>query len=164
MDHPPDMAGPASGDYWLVRFLFHRGLALIYLLAFLVAARQFRPLAGEDGLLPIENYVERRSYRERPSLFYLLPDDRLVEATVWLGAAGSGLALVGLPDGSAIPASMLRWAGIWVLYLSFVNAGQVSTGTDGSRCCWRRASRARDPPRSSGSSAGCSFPTCSVRA
>jgi hypothetical protein len=122
----------ASGDYWLVRFLFHRGLALIYLFAFLVAATQFRPLVGEDGLSPIQNYVDRRSFAERPSLFYLLPDDRAVGAAAWLGVAGSVLALAGLPywlpDRHAVPVSMLLWAALWVLYLSFVNAGQVFYG------------------------------------
>lgn len=42
------------GSFWLVRLLVKRGVALTYLLAFLVAARQFRPLAGEDGLLPLD--------------------------------------------------------------------------------------------------------------
>ncbi|MFB6281017.1 MAG: lipase maturation factor family protein [Haloferacaceae archaeon] len=126
------MAVPWSGDYWLVRFLFHRGLALIYLLAFLVAAFQFRPLVGEDGLLPLGERAERRSFRERPSLFYLVPDDRLVGAAAWLGVAGSALALVGLPywlpDRYALPVSVGLWAGLWGLYLSFVNAGGVFYG------------------------------------
>ncbi|MFB6301954.1 MAG: lipase maturation factor family protein [Haloferacaceae archaeon] len=126
------MAVPTPGDHWLVRFLFHRGLALIYLLAFLVAARQFRPLAGEGGLLPLENYVDRHSFRERPSLLYLVPDDRVAGAAAWLGVAGSILALAGLPywvpDRHAVPVSMLLWAGLWGLYLSFVNAGQVFYG------------------------------------
>ncbi|MFC6726307.1 lipase maturation factor family protein, partial [Halobium palmae] len=81
--------------YWLVRLLFKRGLALIYLLAFLVAARQFRPLVGEDGLLPIDRYVDRASFRERPSLFYYYPSDRVVGAAAWTGVALSAVALVG---------------------------------------------------------------------
>jgi len=31
-------------EYWLARFAFQRGLALIYLIAFLVAFRQFRAI------------------------------------------------------------------------------------------------------------------------
>jgi len=57
---------PGPEDYWLVIFLFQRALAVIYLAAFLVAANQFRPLAGEDGLLPIGVYVEAASFSERP--------------------------------------------------------------------------------------------------
>ncbi|MFC7222700.1 lipase maturation factor family protein [Halalkalicoccus sp. GCM10025322] len=118
--------------YWLVRFLFQRALALIYLLAFLVAANQFRPLAGEDGLLPIDRYVENVSFSDRPSLFYLLPDDRVIGATAWIGVLLSVMALVGvpywLPDAYATPVSMLIWATMWLLYLSFVNAGQTFYG------------------------------------
>jgi hypothetical protein len=126
------MAIGDPGGYWVVRLLFQRGLALIYLLAFLVAATQFRALAGEDGLLPIDQYLRRRSFRERPSLFYLWPDDRLIGATAWLGVALSGLALLGvpgwLPQPFVLPASVLLWALLWVLYLSFVNAGQTFYG------------------------------------
>ena len=118
--------------YWLVRFLLQRGLAVIYLAAFLVAARQFRPLAGEDGLLPLDGYVERAEFRERPSLFYVVPDDRVVGAAAWTGVALSVAALVAvpywLPDWAAVPASMVLWAAMWALYQSFVNAGQLFYG------------------------------------
>jgi hypothetical protein len=128
----PDLALPGAGDYWFVRLLVRRGLALLYLLAFLVAAFQFRPLAGEDGLRPLDAYVERASFRDRPSLFYLLPDDRVVGAAAWTGAGLSTLALVGatgwLPRSLALPGSMLLWATLWALYQSFVNAGGTFYG------------------------------------
>jgi RsiW-degrading membrane proteinase PrsW (M82 family) len=121
-----------SESYWLVRFLFQRALAVIYLFAFLVAANQFRPLAGADGLLPIDEYVDAASFRERPSLFYFKPDDRVVGAAAWTGVGLSVLALAGvpywLPDAFAIPASVLLWATLWGLYLSFVNAGRIFYG------------------------------------
>ncbi|MUW13776.1 lipase maturation factor family protein [Halorubrum sp. CBA1125] len=123
---------PWMEDYWLVRFVIQRGLALIYLLAFLVAANQFRPLAGEDGLLPLDEYVESASFRERPSLFYFVPDDRAVGIAAWTGV---GLALAALlagpywlPEPYALPASMLVWAAMWALYQSFVNAGRIFYG------------------------------------
>ncbi|QLD90275.1 lipase maturation factor family protein [Natronomonas salina] len=123
---------PWAESYWLARFAFQRGLALIYLLGFLVAATQFRPLAGEDGLLPIENYRERWDFRERPSLFHLVPDDRAVAVTAWTGVGLSALAVLAvpywLPDALAVPASMALWALLWLLYLSFVNAGQTFYG------------------------------------
>jgi hypothetical protein len=126
------MAILETGDYWIVRLLFRRGLAIIYLLAFLVAATQFRALAGEDGLLPIEDYLKRRSFGERPSLFYLLPDDRVIGAAAWTGVSLSVLALVGAPGWLAppfaLPASVVLWGALWVLYLSFVNAGQTFYG------------------------------------
>jgi hypothetical protein len=123
---------PAAEGYWLVRFLLQRGLGLLYLLAFLVAAFQFRPLAGEDGLLPLREYAENAAFRERPSLFYVFPSDRAVGATAW---AGVGLALVALfagpywlPEPYALPASMLLWAALWALYQNFVNAGRLFYG------------------------------------
>ncbi len=122
----------AAESYWLVRYVFQRGLAVVYLMAFLVAARQFRPLAGEDGLLPLSDYVERSAFSERPSLFYLAPSDRAVGAAAWTGVVLSVLALVGvpylLPDAYAVAASVLLWAAMWALYLSFVNAGQLFYG------------------------------------
>ena len=118
--------------YWLVRFVLQRGLALIYLLAFLVAARQFRPIAGEEGLLPIDRYVETTSFRDRPSIFSLWPDDRAIGVAAWTGVALSLAALLGLPywfpEPYAVPASMLLWAAMWALYLSFVNAGGLFYG------------------------------------
>jgi hypothetical protein len=123
---------PWVEEYWLVRFLFQRGLALLYLVAFLVAANQFRPLAGEDGLLPLAEYAERATFRERPSLFYVLPDDRAVGLAAWSGVALSLLALFAgpywLPEPYALPASMLLWGVMWGLYQSFVNAGRVFYG------------------------------------
>ncbi len=122
----------AADGYWLTRFLFQRALAVIYLVAFLVAADQFRPLAGEDGLLPIGEYVEAAEFRERPSLFYFFPGDRAIGAAAWTGV---GLALVALfagpywlPEPYPVPVSMLLWAAMWALYQSFVNAGRVFYG------------------------------------
>ncbi|RLM46929.1 lipase maturation factor family protein [Haloarcula sp. Atlit-47R] len=118
--------------YWLVRMLFHRALAVIYLLAFVVAATQFRPLAGEDGLLPIQQYVDRYEFRDRPSLFYVYPNDRVIGITAWAGVGLSALALVGvpswLPRPYAVPVSILLWLLLWALYLSFVNAGRTFYG------------------------------------
>ncbi|NEU55810.1 lipase maturation factor family protein [Halorussus sp. MSC15.2] len=122
--------GPES--YWLVRLLVHRGLAVVYLLAFLVAATQFRALVGEDGLLPVSEYVEYAEFRRRPSLFYLLPSDRAMGVAAWAGVGLSALALAGapswLPRAYVLPASMLLWTTLWLLYLSFVNAGRVFYG------------------------------------
>ena len=45
--------------YWYSRFVFERGLALIYLVAFLCAANQFVPLVGEHGLMPASRFIRR---------------------------------------------------------------------------------------------------------
>ena len=44
-------------DLWITRLVFQRALALVYLIAFLVAANQFVPLLGERGLLPVPRFV-----------------------------------------------------------------------------------------------------------
>ena len=116
------------GSYWLTRLIFRRGLALVYLIAFLVAARQFRPLAGEEGLVPLERTIERRSFREAPSLFHLWPDDRVVGIAAWGGVGLSLAALVGLTDRYGLVVSMASWAVLWALYQSFVNAGRIFYG------------------------------------
>jgi hypothetical protein len=56
-----------ADDYWLSRLLFQRGLAAIYLVAFLVAVNQFRALLGSDGILPIPRFVARVPFRRSPA-------------------------------------------------------------------------------------------------
>jgi len=52
---PPAPPPPA---YWLTRFVFLRLLGFLYFVAFVIAVRQFRPLAGEHGLLPAPAFLE----------------------------------------------------------------------------------------------------------
>jgi hypothetical protein len=47
-----------NDNYWLVRTVFQRALALVYLIAFLNALNQFRPLLGERGLLPAPAWIK----------------------------------------------------------------------------------------------------------
>ncbi len=126
------MAIGTPEQYWLVRFLFQRGLALIYLIAFLVAATQFRPLVGEHGLLPIPQYLQRVSVRERPSIFHYVPTDRALGISAWTGVILSGLAVIGVPYFFPEPYPLIisigLWFVLWILYLSFVNVGQIFYG------------------------------------
>jgi hypothetical protein len=117
----------AAPDYWFSRFVFQRALAVIYLIAFLVAIHQFRPLLGERGLLPVPEFVRAVPFRQSPSLFHLRYSDRLLLAVSWSGVALSVIALLGVFDGAGWPAalSMAVWALLWVLYLSIVNVGQT---------------------------------------
>ncbi|WP_433625423.1 lipase maturation factor family protein [Halomicrococcus sp. NG-SE-24] len=112
------------GPYWFARFALLKGVGVVYLLAFLVAARQFRPLAGEDGLLPLGDYVDHSRFRDSPSLFHFLDDDTAVAAAGWTGVALSVLAVVGVPAVFGVVGHAVVWTALWVLYLSFVNAGQ----------------------------------------
>src|SRR3954451_9172259 len=51
-DDVSDMPDLGTPDYLAARFLIERGLAAIYLIAFVVAWRQFPALCGERGLEP----------------------------------------------------------------------------------------------------------------
>jgi hypothetical protein len=117
----------ALSGYALSRLIFERSLALIYLIAFLCAANQFVPLVGEHGLLPVSRFVRRVSFRASPSLFYLAPTDRAFRIAAWLGIAVSAGLLAGLLQRTA-PAAAIAWATLWLLYLSFVNVGQIFYG------------------------------------
>lgn len=112
-------------DAWLGRLVLQRGLALVYLLAFLSALREFRVLAGEHGLTPAPDFLRRVPWRRAPSLFRLHYSDRLLAAVAWLGAALSAALAAGLGDLVPLWATLPLWALPWLLYLSIVNIGQV---------------------------------------
>lgn len=109
----------------LQRFVYQRGLGLVYLIAFLAAVFQFVPLLGEHGLLPVSLYVARAPFRETPSLFFFAPHDAAFIAAAWLGVALAGAALTGLSDYFGPWVSAAVWSALWALYLSFVNVGQT---------------------------------------
>ena len=115
-------------DYWLSRLLFQRGLAAVYLVAFVAAARQFRPLMGERGLLPVPDHLRRVPFRAAPSLFRWHYSDRFFAAVAWSGGALSAALLAGAADTVPLGAAMGMWAAAWVLYLSIVNVGRLWYG------------------------------------
>ena len=114
--------------YWHSRWLFERGLAAIYLVAFIVTLNQFLPLAGERGLLPAQTFLREVPFRYTPSIFHWISSDRAFRVCAWIGVALSAIALTGLVSRlGALPAAAL-WAALYVLYLSFINAGQTWYG------------------------------------
>jgi hypothetical protein len=116
------------GEYWFVRFLLRRALGTVYLVAFLVAADQYEALHGEDGILPVTEFVDRVRFRDAPSLFHWLPTDTAIAACAWVGVALSVLAVTGLADAFGTPVSMAVWGALWLLYLSLVNVGRTFYG------------------------------------
>jgi hypothetical protein len=113
-----------ADDYWLARLLFQRSLAAIYLVAFLVALNQFRPLLGSNGILPIPRYLQRVSFHRAPSLFHWRYSDRIFATASWIGIGLAAATLAGLTEQAPLPVTMLAWFVLWVLYLSIVNVGQ----------------------------------------
>lgn len=110
--------------YWFSRLVLERGIAGVYLIAFICAVRQFRPLLGEHGMLPIPRHLAAVSFRQAPSIFHWHYSDRFFAAAAWFGAALSVALVAGAGDLVPLWAAMLMWLLLWVLYLSIVNVGQ----------------------------------------
>ncbi|MFF7189711.1 lipase maturation factor family protein [Streptomyces sp. NPDC008222] len=112
-------------EYWLSRLVFQRALAVVYLVAFLTAALQFRALTGECGMLPVPRFVARVSCRQAPSVFHFHYSDSFFAAWSWAGCAVSAALLAGLDSQVPLWAGMVLWLIPWALYLSIVNVGQT---------------------------------------
>jgi len=111
------------GDVILIRLLVQRGMAAIYLIAFLVVLRQFKPLLGEHGLLPVPEYLRGVRFANAPGLFAWKYSDRLLDAVGWTGTILAACALLGFTERGPIWVSIAAWLVLWFLYLSVVNAG-----------------------------------------
>jgi Lipase maturation factor len=114
--------------YWHSRWLFERGLAIMYLVAFLVTLHQFLPLAGARGLTPAGPFLREVPFRYTPSLFHWTSSDTSFRVCAWIGIALSLVAVTGIAARFGALTSAAVWAGLYVLYLSFINAGQTWYG------------------------------------
>ncbi len=114
-----------ASDATLARFIVQRGLAIVYLIAFVVALRQFPALLGERGLLPVPAFLRRMPFRVAPTLFQLGYSDRRLAMVAWSGVGLAVLAASGLAEAAPLPVAMAIWFGLWLLYLSIVNVGQT---------------------------------------
>jgi len=117
-----------TSDYALTRFVFQRLLAFLYAVAFLIAANQLKGLIGSRGLLPLRLFLQRVSFWEAPSLFWLNHSNTFLLALSWLGFALSMFALLGFSDLYSTWLSVFVWFLLWLLYLSIVNVGQTFYG------------------------------------
>ncbi len=113
-----------ADGYHAARWLLQRGIAMVYLLAFLNILHQWRPLLGDDGLLPARDMLSA-PWRRAPSLFQFGYSDRLATALATVGLLLSVSLLLGLPQAAPTWVSMAAFAVLWVLYLSFVTVGRV---------------------------------------
>jgi hypothetical protein len=116
----PEFAAP---DYTIARVVIERGLALIYLIAFVVALRQFPALCGERGLEPAPAFLARVRFLDAPTLFHWGYSDRRLAVVAWIGVAISAALVLGLPQLAPLPVTMLAWFILWVLYQSISNIG-----------------------------------------
>ncbi|HEX7195480.1 MAG TPA: lipase maturation factor family protein [Candidatus Limnocylindria bacterium] len=112
-----------AADSQIARFVIERGLGVLYLVAFVVAARQFPALAGERGLEPAPRILRATTFWQTPSLFHWRYSDRLLSASAWIGAAVAVAVVIGLPQAAPLPVTMLAWFVLWALYGSIANIG-----------------------------------------
>jgi hypothetical protein len=112
------------GDVWVTRLLIQRGMAGIYLVAFICVARQFKPLLGEHGLLPVPTYLKQRRFLQAPSIFCWRYSDRILDAVAWTGLCVAAGAVFGFTETGPVWVSVGAWFLLWFLYLSIVNVGQ----------------------------------------
>lgn len=115
-------------EYGLARFAFQRGLALTYLIAFLVAFDQFRPLVGEQGLLPVPRFLQFVNFRKAPSIFHFYYSDNFFAGVSIAGILLSIIGLTSLSERGPFWLSVLVWTSLYLLYLSIMNVGQVFYG------------------------------------
>ena len=114
------------GEVALVRLLVQRGMAALYVAGFVVVLRQFKPLLGERGLLPVTEH-RRGGFGARfaaaPGLFAWRYSDKLLDTVGWTGCVVSILAVFGITERGPIWLSLAAWLLLWFLYLSVVNEG-----------------------------------------
>src|ERR1700741_2565347 len=123
--YPPDRMPAAKPTYSISRWVFLRGLALVFLIAFLSLWVQIDGLIGSRGILPVAEFIGnvRRfssdaSFLDLPTLSWWSASDASLHLQ---GAAGVLLSLA-LLVGFAPRASLIL---LWALYLSLTTAGQV---------------------------------------
>ncbi|HEX7098310.1 MAG TPA: lipase maturation factor family protein [Acidimicrobiia bacterium] len=115
-------------DHDVARLLLQRGVAIVYFLAFLNVRNQFRPLLGENGLLPVPRFLQLHDFRSAPSIFHWHYSDRLVATVAWSGMTLAMGVVAGGLDFVPLWVTPIWWLSLWVLYLSVVNVGQTFYG------------------------------------
>ncbi|MBV1780171.1 lipase maturation factor family protein [Paeniglutamicibacter sp. ABSL32-1] len=118
----------AATDYGMAREILQRGVALIYLIAFISTLNQFLALAGEHGLLPVPRLLRGRGARG-PSLFSRMGySDRKLSTVCIAGCVMSGVLVLGLPQMGPPWLPLAGFLALWGLYMSIVNVGQIFYG------------------------------------
>ena len=114
--------------YEFARQVLQRGIAAVYLIAFISTANQFPALLGEHGLLPAPRYLARTAGRGIPTLFRWHYSDRFLLTVAWTGAAVAALLMAGLPQHGPPWLPMAAFLLLFGIYLSIVNIGQTFYG------------------------------------
>jgi hypothetical protein len=109
----------------VLRSVFLRGLAVIYLIAFASLLPQISGLIGSNGILPAHDYLQNLrsdygagAYGLFPTLAWFNSSDAFLHAMAWAGIVLAVFLFIGLIP---LPAAI----GLYVLYLSIDSIGQV---------------------------------------
>lgn len=117
----------------LTRWLFLRGLGVIYLIAFVSLWVQMAGLIGQRGILPAGDFMSEVKqafaghevgvdrFRQLPTLCWISASDTSLNVQCALGAALALGLIVGV-------APWICLIGLWVLYLSLSSVGQEFLG------------------------------------
>jgi hypothetical protein len=121
------LLAPAAAHQWASR-LFVRGLALVYVAAFVSLGTQIAGLAGPDGILPLGAFLQRAYAIDGSVAWFRAPTLFWIDSSA---AALQGAALLGLVCALLVAAGIgpqrLLLGTLFLLYLSLYQAGQIFT-------------------------------------
>lgn len=124
--------GFAAVDFGFAREVLQRGIAALYLVAFVSTLNQFRALLGDNGLLPapvLLDWIGEKRERRRmlhPTLFVRIRySDRRLALLCGAGIVVSALLVIGVPQWGPPWVPMLCFLGLWLGYMSVVSIGQT---------------------------------------
>ena len=116
-------------ESWIAREILQRGVAAVFVLAFLSTLHQFPVLLGERGLLPAPEFLERAGDRAGPTLFRRLRySDALLRGLCIAGMLLGIAVVLGLPQQGPAWSMLAVFGAMWAMYLSIVSVGQIFYG------------------------------------
>ncbi|TQJ61756.1 lipase maturation factor [Arthrobacter sp. SLBN-83] len=115
-------------EYEFARQVLQRGVAALYLVAFLSTLNQFPALLGERGLLPVPEFLAAFTRMRRPTLFRWRYSDGLLRGVCAAGLVVSALLVAGIPQMGPPWVPLIAFLALWLLYMSIVNVGQTFYG------------------------------------
>ncbi|GAA3642422.1 lipase maturation factor family protein [Microbacterium awajiense] len=127
--------GFAAVDFELARQVLQRGIAALFLVAFVSSLNQFPALLGERGLLPAPRLMEwagsspRAGRMLRPTLFrWVRYTDRRLRTLCVIGIVIAATLVVGIPQLGPPWVPLLCFLALWFGYMSIVSIGQTFYG------------------------------------
>ena len=116
-------------DYDVARFILQRGVAALFLVAFLSSLNQFPALLGERGLLPAPALLRHPAHLRGPTLFrWVRYTDARLRLVCGAGMLIAASLVAGLPQLGPPWLPMIAFLALYGLYMSIVHIGQTFYG------------------------------------